>query len=81
MEHMFLGGGKNKRGVKAALDAAEKTIAERDATIKGLQLTVGRLESKLAKQAEEIGKLKAEAKKTTTAPAKKTTPKKPASKK
>lgn len=78
MEHIFIGGGKNKSGSKKALEAAEKTITEQQATIKGLQLSVGRLESKLAKQAEEIGALKARVKKPATkkVPAKKVQAKK-----
>ncbi len=76
----FFVGGKNKRGAKAILEEAqstileqESTIAEQGATIKGLQMSVGRLESKLAKQAEEIGALKAGSVKATP---KKTTTKK-----
>lgn len=71
----FVGGGKSKKRTKALLELAQKTISEQQATIKGLQLSVGRLESKLAKQAEEIGKLKA-TKKQTNQPAKKQATKK-----
>lgn len=62
MTATFFVGGNNKRAARVLLEEAEKTILEQGATIKGLQLAVGRLESKLAKQAEEIGALKAEEK-------------------